>query len=313
MSEQPAEKTRTIAQVNKMIRGIVEVETLEHFFWVGGIVANYHKSNLGHIYFNLIDDRKQIKCMIADQQAGKIDFDIKNNMEIEVYGDVQVYEGNASIEIQVLDARLEDANGIPTLTGIQLLKQEGLYPIPSKQIPTPIRKVGIITSQSSRAVGDFESTYQSEGQKAVLAPAKWQYVLLEGDGAIESIIDGIQKLNLNSEIDIIAIIRGGGRYRNLAIFDDVDIARTIAKSPKYIITGIGHHKDSTLADQVADYSASTPTSVANYIAKLCLESQTNIIDVSPSPNQSTTSINLMMVVIAVMFVFIVALLLLNFQ
>lgn len=33
---------------------------------------------------------------------------------------------------------------------------------------------------------------------------------------------------------------------------------------------IGHHKDSTLADNVADYAASTPTAVAHYLANLCL-------------------------------------------
>ena len=310
MSEQETAKSRTIAQINAMVRGIVEVETLGHMYWVGGKVDRFHKSGLGHIYFNLIDERKSISCMLPESQQGHIEFEIKNNIEIEVLGDIQVYEDRAEVQIQVINARLVENNGISTLTGIQQLKHDGLYPKESTPVPQPIRKIGIVTSQSSRAVGDFETTYQIEGQTTVLAPIQWQYVMLEGQRAVESIIDGIEKLSRNADIDIIAIIRGGGRYSNLAVFDNVDIARTIAKSPKYIITGIGHHKDSTLADQVSDYAASTPTSVANYIAKLCLQSK------SPMENSieaSSTYNIILMVVIAVMFIIIVLLLLLNFQ
>jgi exodeoxyribonuclease VII large subunit len=311
MSEQSAEKRRTIAQINQMIKGIVEVETLEHFFWVGGKVERFHKSQVGHVYFNLVDGRTQIRCMLPERQTGHIDFDIKNDIEIEVYGDVQVYEDHATIQIQVIKARLIEDNGVSTITGIEQLKQDGLYPKSPKPVPNPIRRVDIITSKSSRAVGDFETTYQIAGQKAILAPVQWQYVMLEGERAVDSIIDGIQKLSLDPDIDIIAIIRGGGRNLNLAIFDDVNIARAIAQSPKHIVTGIGHHKDSTLADQVADYSASTPTSVANYIANLCFQSQATPDE--PSPKQSETTMIIVMAIVALMFVVIVVLLLLNFQ
>ena len=311
MSEQPEGQRRTIAQVNQMVKGIVEVETLEHFFWVGGKVERCYKSQRGHVYFELVDDRTRIKCMLAERETGSIEFDIKNDIEIEVYGDIQVYEERAEIQIQVIKANLIESNGIPTLTGIQQLKQDGLYPKPPKPIPEPIRTIGIITSQSSHAVSDFEATYQRAGEKAVLAPVQWQYVMLEGDRAVESIIDGIQQLSLNPNIDIIAIIRGGGRYLNLAVFDDVDIARTIARSQKYIVTGIGHHKDSTLADQVADYCASTPTSVANYIANLCFQAQAS--PKNTSQNQPSTTITILMIVVSIMFIIIVILLLLNFQ
>jgi exodeoxyribonuclease VII large subunit len=312
MSQKPKEQRRTIAQVNQMVKGIVEVETLEHFFWVGGKVERYYKSNIGHVYFNLVDGRTQVRCMLADRETGHIDFDIKNGIEIELYGDVQVYEDRAEINIKVLNARLIEANEINTLTGIQQLKQDRLYPKPPKPVPNPIRYIGIITSKSSHAVGDFEATYQIAGQTAVLAPVQWHYVILEGDRAVETIVDAIQKFSLNPDIDIIGIIRGGGRYLNLAVFDDVDIARAIAKSPKYVVTGIGHHKDSTLADQVSDYSASTPTSVANYIANLCFQAQAPHNDLTPS-TQSTSYFPILMALVGLMFVIIVILLLLNFQ
>lgn len=313
MADKTEGRQSTIAQINAMVRSVLELETLGSLYWVGGNVQRYYKSDLGHIYFTLADGRKSIKCMLSDSQQGHIEFEIKNDIEIEVLGDVQVYEDRAEVQIQVINARLIEANGISTLTGIQQLKQDDLYPREPKPIPSPIKDIRIMTSQSSRAVGDFENTYQIEGRSAVLAPYHFHFVMLEGDRAIESIVDGIRKLSLNPDIDIIAIIRGGGRYENLSIFDSVEIAQAIAESPKYIVTGIGHHKDSTLADQVADYAASTPTSVANYIAKLCLESQPEVdIETPPQTSPSTYTLALMLV-IGIMFIVIVVLLLMNFR
>lgn len=309
MSEQIKEK-RTVAQINAMIKSLVEDETLGHFYWVAGKVKRYYKSNLGIIYFYIVDTRQTIRCMVPESHQAKIDFEIKNDIEIEVYGEIQVYEVLAEVQMQVVDAHLIDNNGIATLTGIQQLKEEGLYPIPHKTVPTTIDKVSVITSENSRAVNDFEATYQVEGKPNILAPIIWHYVTLEGKEAVESIVNGIQELNQNPEISIIAIIRDNGRYQNLATFDHIDIAKAIAQSDKYVITGIGHHKDSTLADQVADYSASTPTSVAHYLVNLYLKSKTPEEPAIP-PNIMNYYIIMLMVAVGVMFAIIVIMLVTN--
>ena len=269
MSDAKSEPTRSIAQVNRMVRSLIEAETLEHFFWARGRVERYYQSDLGHVYFDLVDGRTRIGCMLREHQRGHIPFELRNTLDVEVYGDVQVYEDRAVAQIQVIAARLlgpaTDAS-----TAIDILKREGLYPPRRKAAPTTIRRIGIVTSRSSRAVGDFESAYQSAGERAVLAPVKWQYVMLEGERAIPSIVDAIRKLDKAPEIDVIAIIRGGGRYEHMSTFDDIDIARAIIQSKTYIVTGIGHHKDVTFADDAADYVAATPTAAAYHLAQICL-------------------------------------------
>lgn len=270
MSEHSREKRRSIAQVNRMIRSIVEFETLEHFFWVRGKIERYHQSDMGHIYFDLVDGKTRIRCMLPEHRTGHIPFELHNYIDVEVYGDVQVYEERASVQIQVLEARLI-GKATNARSVVDRLREEGLYPPAKKRQPSFIRRIGIITSRSSRAVGDFEDAYQSAGKRAVLAPVIWQYTMLEGDRAIQSIVDAILKLDKNSEIDAIAILRGGGRSEHLSVFGSIDIARAIIQSKTYIVTGIGHHKDATLADDVADYTAATPTAAAYYFAKICLE------------------------------------------
>lgn len=264
-----SDQQRSIAQVSLMLRSILEAETLEHFFWVSGKIDRFYKSDLGHIYFDLVDDHSSIRCMLREQQSGDLDFDLKNHLDVEVYGDIHFYERRAEAQINVLNVRVLDSS-TGSIGAVDALRAEGLYPPRRKSAPARIRRIGLITSRSSRAIGDFETTYQGAGQRAVLAPLTWQYVHLEGNRAQQSIIDGITMLENTPDIDVIAIIRGGGRYENLAIFDDTDVVRAIARSPKYIVTGIGHQRDHTLSDDVADHIAATPTAAATYLADLCL-------------------------------------------
>ncbi len=267
-----SENHRSISQINRMLRSIIEAETLEHYFWVGGRIDRLYKSDLGHIYFDLVDNQTRIRCMLREEQAGDIHFDLKNHLDIEVYGDVRFYERSAEAQINVLKVRQTD-DTIRAASAIEALRAEGLFPKVKKESPATIRRVGLVTSRSSRAIGDFETTYQEAGRRAVLAPLSWQYTLLEGERAAQSIVDGINAHDANPEVDIIVIIRGGGRTENLAPFDELDVLRAIIGCSKYLVTGIGHHRDHVLADDVADYVVATPTAAAIHAADLCMRSQ----------------------------------------
>lgn len=270
MSDTTQRNQRSLAQINRMIRHIVEAETLEYFFWTRGKIERCYRSDLGHIYFRLVDEKMHIRCMLREQQRGHIPFELRNGLDIEVYGHVQVYEEWARPQIQVTAARLIN-RAIDASPAVDVLKRERLYPPHRKPPPAAIRRIGIITSRSSYAIGDFENAYQSAGERAVLAPVKWQYVMLEGERAAPAIVDAIQKLDRDPEIDVIAILRGGGRSQHLSVFDNIDIARAIIQAKTFIITGIGHHKDATLADDVADIAVATPTEAAHRLAQISLQ------------------------------------------
>ncbi len=270
-----SENHRSIAQIARTLRSIIEAETLEHYFWVGGRIDRLYKSDLGHMYFDLVDNQTRIRCMLREEQAGDIHFDLKNHLDIEVYGDVRFYERSAEAQINVLKIRRTD-DTIQAASAIEALRAEGLFPKVKQEPPATIRRVGLVTSRSSRAIGDFETTYQEAGRRAVLAPLSWQYTLLEGERAAQSIVDGINALDANPEVDIIVIIRGGGRNKNLAPFDELDVLRAIIGCSKYLVTGIGHHRDHVLADDVADYVVATPTAAAIHVAKLCVSVESPI-------------------------------------
>jgi len=288
MTTRNSDPHRTIAQVNRMIRSILEAETLEHVFWAGGRIDRFHKSDRGHVYFDLVDDRSRIRCMIREERAGRFPFDLRNHLDIEVYGDIHFYEERAEPQINVVDLRVVDESA-DTTPIIDRLRAQGLYPHEKRKPPAHIHRIGVITSQSSRAIGDFESAYQSAGERRVLVPVVWKYVILEGSRAAQSILDAIHDLDKRPDVDVIAVVRGGGRSQNLEVLDTFEIARAVIRCRTYLITGIGHHKDSTLTDEVADYAASTPTAVAQFLADLSLRPPPSSNTALPRPSGFTAA------------------------
>lgn len=88
---------------------------------------------------------------------------------------------------------------------------------------------------------------------------------MQGDESPKQIAQTIKIINKDNKMDIIIIIRGGGSIQDLSGFDDENLVNNIFESKIPIICGIGHEKDKSLSDLVCDYSASTPTGVANYL------------------------------------------------
>ena len=159
--------------------------------------------------------------MLREERATLYPFELRNHLDIDVYGDIHYYEARAEAQLNVMDLRVSDESA-GTASAIERLRALGLYPPAKQPPPAKIRRIGIITSRSSRAIGDFESAYQSAGERGVLAPVAWTYVMLEGDRAVQSIIDAIVSLDKNPEIDAIAIYaREAARAENLATFDSV--------------------------------------------------------------------------------------------
>ena len=85
MTTVDTERHRSIAQVNRMLRSILEAETLEQFFWVGGRIDRFYRSERGHVYFDLVDDYARIRCFLREERAGRFPFDLRNHLDIEVY------------------------------------------------------------------------------------------------------------------------------------------------------------------------------------------------------------------------------------
>ncbi|MCX7596755.1 MAG: exodeoxyribonuclease VII large subunit, partial [Fischerella sp.] len=64
---------------------------------------------------------------------------------------------------------------------------------------------------------------------------------------------------------VLILSRGGGAVEELACFNDERVVRAVANCSIPVITGIGHHRDESLVDLVADESVHTPTAAAERV------------------------------------------------
>ena len=90
---------------------------------------------------------------------------------------------------------------------------------------------------------------------------------MQGIVAADQVIRALQYFNERSEVQVIALIRGGGSADDLAVFNDEKLVRAIAASKIPVITGIGHEVDTSLADLAADVVASTPSNAAQMLTR----------------------------------------------
>jgi exodeoxyribonuclease VII large subunit len=65
--------------------------------------------------------------------------------------------------------------------------------------------------------------------------------------------------------DAIALVRGGGASSGMECFNQYALAEALVQMPVPVITGIGHHADHNVCDEIAHTVRMTPTDVANFL------------------------------------------------
>jgi exodeoxyribonuclease VII large subunit len=65
--------------------------------------------------------------------------------------------------------------------------------------------------------------------------------------------------------EVLVLARGGGAVEELACFNDERVVRAVAECSIPVVTGIGHQRDESLTDLVADVCAHTPTAAAELV------------------------------------------------
>lgn len=260
---QPQVQAYSVTEITRLIKTTLEQSYQD--IWVEGEISNYHHHSSGHRYFNLKDEHAVIRVTLWRSLGMRLQFEPEDGQKVLVYGDITVYEKGGSYQ---LNCRKIVPVGVGELELAfrqlyERLSAEGLFDEErKKEIPPFVTKVGIVTSPTGAAIRDIIqiARRRNNAVELVIFPAQ-----VQGDGAEDTIAEGIKYFNTRSDIDVIITGRGGGSLEDLWPFNTEVTVRAIAASRLPVVSAVGHEVDVTLADLAADLRAPTPSAAAELV------------------------------------------------
>ena len=230
---------------------------------VEGEVASFKINQGKFVFFDLKDEQASVGCFMM---KFALRFPLEDGMKIRVKAVPKLTNwGKFSLTVQAIMPVGEGS----LKKSFELLKKklgdEGLF-APEKKRPLPenIVKIGVISSTQAAGYADFCKILNERWGGLEVQVAHCQ---VQGMVAADQIIRALAYFNERSEVQVIAVLRGGGSADDLAVFNDEALVRAVAASKIPVITGIGHEVDESLCDLAADVVASTPSNAAQMLTR----------------------------------------------
>lgn len=230
---------------------------------VEGEVSGFKVNQGKWVFFDLKEDDASVSCFLP---LSRLTVGLRDGMKIEVSALPKVTRwGKFSLTIQRIIPKGEGNIKKSFEFLKKKLAMEGLFdPARKRSLPENIRTIGVISSTGAAGYIDFLKILDNRWGGMKILTVNTQ---VQGVQAPSQIIKALGFLNQRADIDVIAILRGGGSADDLAAFNDEGLARAIASSKIPVITGIGHEIDESLADLAADVRASTPSNAAERLSR----------------------------------------------
>lgn len=280
--------------VGEVCEGIREA-LRDHFgpeVWVRGAISGLSRSANGHVYFTLVDPgdaghrpsaaldvalfaKAKFRVNAILKKTGSVR--MEDGIEVAIGGSIDLYSPSSRVQMimNMIDpsytlgrlAESRDAT-LKRLAAENLLDRNRLLPLPV----LPLR-IALVTSEGSAAEADFMDELSSSGIgfEVSLFDAR-----VQGPDAPLTLSRAIAAAG-NFDVDVIAVVRGGGAKTDLVAFDHYEVAATIAQARVPVVLGVGHEIDRSICDEVAAVSAKTPTAAAGWIIQQVLRFDQRVV------------------------------------
>ncbi|MBD2102930.1 exodeoxyribonuclease VII large subunit [Leptolyngbya sp. FACHB-261] len=257
----------SVGGLSSYIQALLEEDALLSQLWIIGEVSSAAPHRNGHVFFTLQDPDTgaAINGVVWARQVSKLAVLPTRGQRVIVLGRVQTYPQKGQYQLTAFQV-LPGGEGLQALQAKQLrerLAAEGLFDVERKRpLPAHPQIIAVVSSPQAAAWGDIQRTLKARypGLKVLFSPA-----IVQGEQAPASIAQAIARVGQDGRAEVLLLARGGGAAEDLFCFNDERVVRAIAESPIPVLTGIGHQRDETLADLVADAYAHTPTAAAEQI------------------------------------------------
>jgi exodeoxyribonuclease VII large subunit len=260
----------TITEITQNIKLILENTFGE--VWIEGEISNFRVHSSGHHFFSLKDESAVLAAVMFSSANREVKFKMENGLKVICFGRISSYAPYS--QYQIIVEKIEP-KGIGSLQlALEQLKakleKEGLFKQEHKRpIPYLPSRIGVVTSLSGAAIRDILKVLDRRFRDVhiIIMPAQ-----VQGDTAKDEIAEAIKELNAHNEkspsyerIEVMIVGRGGGSTEDLWAFNEEIVARAIYNSKIPVISAVGHERDCTIADLVADLRAATPSVAAELV------------------------------------------------
>ena len=271
---------------------------LPDVYWVIAEISEIKENSAGHCYLELIEKqpdeknvRSRIKAIIWSNRYRflKAFFEnitgesLREGLKILVKTKVEYHE------LYGLSLIISDIDPVFTIGEwamkrqlvIKKLEEEGVFSM-NKELPFPAfpQRVAVISSKNAAGYSDFINQLKNNSFGYSFYTALIE-TSLQGTETEKSVISALDRIANHVDLfDLVVIIRGGGSQTDLSWFDNYNIAYHVTQFPLPVITGIGHDKDVSVTDMVANRSLKTPTAVADFLVDSVAASENYIVEMS---------------------------------
>lgn len=269
----------SVTELNTYIKQLLDGDRTLSSVSVKGEISNFKSHSTGHLYFSLKDEGGVLRAVMFRSSASKLPFVPENGMKVTAHGRISSFVRDGQYQLYA-DSMEPDGVGALYIAYEQLkrkLAALGLFaPERKRPLPKIPSRIGIITSPTGAAIRDMINVTgrRFPYAKIILYPA-----LVQGPGAPDQLVAGLEYFNKNACADVIIIGRGGGSIEDLWAFNDERLAYAVAASEIPVISAVGHETDFTICDFVADRRAPTPSAAAELAVPDTAELKNKFINV----------------------------------
>ena len=276
----------TLSELQRLVK-----ETLHERFalpvWVSAEISEVKVNYSGHCYLELVEKGGDNGVPLAQSRAviwrtaysriaGYFEAETGQRLAagIKILAKVAVnYHELYGFSLQITDIdpayTLGDMQRQRQQT-IDCLRKEGVWDMNREVgMPAVVQRIAIVSSANAAGYQDF-------CKEIGKSPYRFRLTLfdafMQGAAAEESIVAALCAVaDRMEEFDAVVIIRGGGSASDLNCFNAYRLCTHVAQFPLPVLTGIGHDKDTSVADMVAHTALKTPTAVAGWLVERMAE------------------------------------------
>lgn len=275
------EQSLTLLQLNQRIAALMTVPDTQNV-WVTAELSDVSARG-GHCYMELLQKHPETRATLA-KARGVIWANVYSRLSVDFFNATgQRFASGLKVMVRA-SASMHPVYGMSlVITAVnpeytmgdllrrrreilERLQREGILEM-NRQLDwceVPLR-IAVVSARGAAGYGDFINQLYNNTSRLNFKTQLFE-ATMQGDRTPSTIIAALNEIAMQQdEWDGVVIIRGGGATSDLVAFEDYELAANIAQFPLPVIVGIGHERDITVLDYVANMRVKTPTAAAEWL------------------------------------------------